>query len=480
MWGGDPITRRPDAERERILTLIRQKYSGPVGIRFGPTLAAEHLASEDGLQVHHDTLRRWMLVEGLWSRARKHAPHRSRRARKAHFGELVQLDGSFHLWYEGRAPQGCLMTLVDDATSHTLGRLGDQETIWAAVRVLRCWIETSGVPHALYTDWKNVYVRPPNAKEQATGAVPRTQFGRMCAALDIRIIAASSPQAKGRVERNHGTHQDRLVKKLRRLKIGDAGAANAFLEATYLPEHNTRFAQAAAVAGRFSPARAGPGGPRSDLPTRGDPGALQRLGSPVDASVFSSRAPERGGARAQYRPRPRNRGRDDRNPLSGPTMQWTELAARPEKAPPPSPGRRLARRGARMWIIPGDVTRKAEERELALGRAATPMKRPMDAAGAVDAETAPTAPWKTRGGFSTSAHRPRSLEGDISISLRRGTFLFRVGRGRAGCGASGIDVEGAFPGEVVARVSAPAKVLDRRDQEVGHPHAVELLCDRAP
>ena len=107
------------------------------------------------------------------------------------------------------------------------------------------------MPLALYTDWKNVYVREPNAEEQATGAVPLTQFGRMCAALGIQIIAASSPQAKGRVERNHGTHQDRLVKKLRRLGIADAAAANAFLETTYLPEHNTRFAQAPASAEDF-------------------------------------------------------------------------------------------------------------------------------------------------------------------------------------------------------------------------------------
>jgi hypothetical protein len=192
-----------------------------------------------------------MLAEGLWSRARKRSPHRQRRERKAHFGELVQLDGSFHLWYETRAPRGCLMNLVDDATGRTLARLGDEETIWAAADVMRRWIEAYGVPLALYTDWKNVYVRVPNAEEQAMGAVPLTQFGRMCASLGIAIIAASSPQAKGRVERNHGTHQDRLVKKLRRLGIADSTAANAFLETTYLPEHNARFAQAPASAEDF-------------------------------------------------------------------------------------------------------------------------------------------------------------------------------------------------------------------------------------
>jgi transposase len=187
---------RPTADRERALALVREKYSGAVDVRFGPTLAAEHLASEDAVTVHHDTLRRWMLAAGLWSRARKRAPHRQRRARKAHFGELVQLDGSFHVWYETRAPRGCLMNLVDDATGRTLARLGDEETIWAAADVLRRWIEAYGVPLALYTDWKNVYVRVPTAEEQATGAVPLTQFGRMCASLGIQIIAASSPQAK--------------------------------------------------------------------------------------------------------------------------------------------------------------------------------------------------------------------------------------------------------------------------------------------
>ena len=242
---------RPTADRERALAFVREKYGGPVAVRFGPTLAAEHLASEDDITIHHDTLRRWMLAAGLWSRARQRSPHRQRRERKAHFGELVQLDGSFHLWYEARAPRGCLVTLVDDATSRTVGRLGEEETIWAAATVLRRWIECYGVPPALYTDWKNVYVRTPNAEETATGAVPLTQFGRMCAALDIQIIAASSPQAKGRVERNHGTHQDRLVKKLRRLGIADAAAANAFLDATYLPEHNQRFAVAPASAEDF-------------------------------------------------------------------------------------------------------------------------------------------------------------------------------------------------------------------------------------
>jgi hypothetical protein len=138
------------------------------------------------------------------------------------------------------------MDMVDDATNTVLCRLGEQETIWAAVGVLRAWIGKYGVPQALYTDWKNVYKRQPTEAEGLRGEVPLTQFGRMCQRLRIEIIAASSPQAKGRVERNHGTHQDRLVKKLRRKGLTSHAAVNDYLEREYLPEHNRRFARAAA------------------------------------------------------------------------------------------------------------------------------------------------------------------------------------------------------------------------------------------
>jgi hypothetical protein len=156
------------------------------------------------------------------------------------------MDGSFHRWFEERGPQGCLMNMVDDATSKTCSRIGEQETIWAAVGVLRTWIEKYGVPRALYTDWKNVYKRQPNAGERLQGKAATTQFGRMCERLEIAIIAASSPQAKGRVERSNGVHQDRLVKKLRRQGIQSYAAANEYLEAEYLAEHNWRFAREAA------------------------------------------------------------------------------------------------------------------------------------------------------------------------------------------------------------------------------------------
>src|SRR5271167_1449154 len=207
----------------------------------GPTLAAEHLASDDHVEVNVQTLRRWMLSAGLWSRARKRREHRQWRERKEHAGERVQLDGSFPDWLEGRGPGGCLMNMVDDASGDTLARLGSEETIWTAAGVLRAWVKKYGVPVALYTDWKNVYVREASGKEQMQGVVPVTQFGQMCQRLGIRIIAANSPQAKGRVERNHGTHQDRLVKKMRLKKIKTHEEANRFLEKEYLPEHNRRF-----------------------------------------------------------------------------------------------------------------------------------------------------------------------------------------------------------------------------------------------
>jgi len=227
--------------RQAVLARVRECYAD-----FGPTLAAEHLASDDRLKIPAESLRRWMREAGLWRRRRKRKPYRQRRERKAHFGELVQLDGSFHGWLEERAGEACLMHMIDDATNTVLAQFSAQETIWAAVHLLRGWIERYGIPRVLYTDWKNVYVRVATTREQRAGTVPLTQFGRMCQKLGIQIIPASSPQAKGRVERMHGTHQDRLIKKLRLRGIASYEEANGFLEEHYLAEHNRRFRRPAA------------------------------------------------------------------------------------------------------------------------------------------------------------------------------------------------------------------------------------------
>ena len=236
----------PTAHRERVLALIRAHYGGHAargpGQRFGPTLAAEHLWTDHGVLVPVSTLTRWMRGAELWSRARRAKPRHQRRERRAHFGELVQLDGSFHDWFEDRGPRACAMTMVDDATSRTLLRFSEEETTWDAAELLQAWIAKYGVPAALYADWKNVYQRAPTNNELARGDTPLTQFGRMCTKLGITLIGASSPQAKGRVERAHGTQQDRLVKKLRLKGIRDVASANAYIETAYLTQHNAQFA----------------------------------------------------------------------------------------------------------------------------------------------------------------------------------------------------------------------------------------------
>ena len=143
---GRASNRAADKRREQILELVRKNYSGEPHERFGPTLASEHLAADHGLELARETLRRWMLAAGLWSRRRRRQPHRSRRQRKAHFGELIQLDGSHHDWLEGRGPKGCMMYFLDDATGRALCRFSSEETTWAAADLLQAWVRQHGVP----------------------------------------------------------------------------------------------------------------------------------------------------------------------------------------------------------------------------------------------------------------------------------------------------------------------------------------------
>jgi transposase len=269
---------KPKKLRRRVLQLIRKKYSGTEETRFGPTLATEHLAEEDGIVIDHETLRRWMLAEGLWSRQRKRTKQHQRRDRKAHLGELVQLDGSFHDWLEGRGPRGCLMDMVDDATSRTEARLGKEETIWAAVGVLLAWIKKYGVPRALYTDWKNVYKRKATPAEQLRGQVPLTQFGRMCQKLGIRIIAASTPQAKGRVERvqwsaSRPADQETAAARDRQLRSSEPVSGRAVSGGA-----QPSFRASGSRAGRLSSAEATSLAVTADLPLGDRADNRQRLG----------------------------------------------------------------------------------------------------------------------------------------------------------------------------------------------------------
>lgn len=234
---GRPSNRALSQEtKRRSLELYRERLEG-----FGPTLAAEKLA-EAGLKVAAETLRRWLMAEGLWKRHRKRGPHRRWRPRKEHFGELVQMDGSFHAWFE-TAEKPCLIDMVDDATGRMTGRFFEQETTEGAMRVLWEWIERFGIPRALYTDRKTVYVTPrePNREEQLAGQPALTAFGRACHKLGVAIIPAASPQAKGRIERRHGVLQDRLVKEMRLAGIGGIEQANEFLQAGFLQSIDEKF-----------------------------------------------------------------------------------------------------------------------------------------------------------------------------------------------------------------------------------------------
>jgi len=224
--------------RDEVIDLYREKYLG-----FGPTLASEKF-EEAGYLVDHETVRLWLIQEGQWKRQRKRGPHRQWRERKRRFGELIQMDGSHHCWFEGDLQKYCLMVMVDDATGVSLSRFSHEETTEAAMRLLWAWIDLYGVPKALYTDRKNLYVtdRPATIEEQLAGEEPLTVFGKSCQRLGIGIIKAYSPQAKGRVERKNGVYQDRLVKELKLQGIGEIDAANRFLREGFEADLNRKFA----------------------------------------------------------------------------------------------------------------------------------------------------------------------------------------------------------------------------------------------
>jgi hypothetical protein len=230
--------RSKDAKlRQRVLARYEDRYPD-----FGPTLAAEHLAGE-GLLVDHETLRRWLLAKGLWQPKRRRQQHRQWRERRACFGELVQMDGSHHDWFEGRRGRAVLMVMIDDATNRTYARFSEEETTRAAYDTFEGYVRRYGLPQALYVDRDSIYrtEREPSVSEQLAATPPLTQFGRAMKQLGVRIELAYSPQAKGRVERRNGLLQDRLVKELRLAGISDLAAANRFLEEKFLPELNRRF-----------------------------------------------------------------------------------------------------------------------------------------------------------------------------------------------------------------------------------------------
>ena len=225
---GRESRRRLDLElRTRAIDLYTEHLQG-----YGPTLASEVLEEEHGVRIHRETLRRLLHDAHLIVPRTRQRKHRRRRPRRECFGELVQIDGSFHRWFGPDEPVCCLMVMVDDATGRTLCFFSEEETTEAAFRVFRKWAERYGTPEALYADRKTVYVTPREANdaERCAGQRPLTDFGRGCARLGTRIIEARSPEAKGRVERMNGVLQDRLVKELDRRGIRTIDVANAMLD----------------------------------------------------------------------------------------------------------------------------------------------------------------------------------------------------------------------------------------------------------
>ena len=236
---GKPSHRRIEKKiKDTILKLYREKYWD-----FGPTLACEHLASSDEYVVDHDTLRLWLIKEGLRQKKRRRKKHRAWRERKEHAGELIQMDGSHHDWFEGRSGKAVLMVMVDDATSRTFARFFEGETTRASMETFQTYVECYGLPQALYVDGDSIYRcdRQPTVDEQLKQTGPLTQFGRAMNTLGVKIILAYSPQAKGRVERTNGTFQDRLVKEMRLKGIKIIEEANRYLENVFLQKYNEKF-----------------------------------------------------------------------------------------------------------------------------------------------------------------------------------------------------------------------------------------------
>jgi hypothetical protein len=225
--------------KKKVLDLYRKSYWD-----FGPVLASEKLLERDGIKVCDETLRLWLIKEGLWQLSKRAKPKdRTRRERREYFGQMTQMDGSNHDWLEGRGPRLVLMGYIDDATNRFHGEFYDYEGTMPAMGGLKGYIKRYGLPGSLYLDKHSTYKN--NHKQRYTDwpfkdEEALTQFSRACKQLGIEVIFAHSPQAKGRIERVFKTLQDRLVKELRLGQIDNLQDANRLLKA-FLPIFNKKF-----------------------------------------------------------------------------------------------------------------------------------------------------------------------------------------------------------------------------------------------
>lgn len=226
-----------------LLEQVLSALHDPLWDGFGPTFAGEKLIEYYGLELGEGSVRKLMAKTGLWRVRHRGVRHRSWRPRRLCLGMLIQLDGSDHDWFEGRGPRCALLIYIDDATSRILyGEFVKVEDTLTLLRTTRTYLKRWGRPVAFYVDKDSIYKinRQASIDEQLRDENPTTQFTRAMKELEVEVICAHSPQAKGRVERGFHTHQDRLVKELRLRGISTMEEANRYLWDSYIPEHNAR------------------------------------------------------------------------------------------------------------------------------------------------------------------------------------------------------------------------------------------------
>ncbi len=227
----------PEAVKDKALRLFKDKYRD-----FGPTLASEKLFERDKIKINDETLRLWLIEQSIPYKRRKKRPHRQWRERKECFGQMVQMDGSHHPWFETRGDKCVLMGYIDDATGRPFARFYTYEGTLPAMDSFKRYIKRHGIPISVYLDKHTTYKSngKPSTEDELNNVVPLSQFERALKELSVEVIHANSPQAKGRVERIFNTFQDRLVKELRLEKISSIDDANAFL-GQYLVGYARRF-----------------------------------------------------------------------------------------------------------------------------------------------------------------------------------------------------------------------------------------------
>jgi hypothetical protein len=223
--------------RDKVIKLYRGKYKG-----FGPTLAAEKLQEIEDIRISDETLRLWLIESGDWKKVRKTRGHRQWRERKHYFGEMIQMDGSHHDWFEGRGSKCVLMGYIDDATGNVFGRFYEYEGTIPAMDSFMRYAKKYGLPMSVYLDKHTTYKSPAklSVKDAIDGTEPMSEFQRAMKELGVKVIHAHSPQAKGRIERLFRTFQDRVIKEMRLKGISTIEEANKFLT-KYLPIYNRRF-----------------------------------------------------------------------------------------------------------------------------------------------------------------------------------------------------------------------------------------------